>query len=38
MEQLKAATELENEKIENQKKIIENQLKDVRPLLKVYRN
>lgn len=35
MEQLKSATGSENIKIEKQKKLIEEQLKDVEPLLKV---
>ena len=35
MEQLRAETEKENERIEAQKKIIDEQLKDVEPMLKV---
>uniref|UniRef100_A0A1I7WK57 AAA domain-containing protein n=1 Tax=Heterorhabditis bacteriophora TaxID=37862 RepID=A0A1I7WK57_HETBA len=35
MQQLRAATEEENEKIEAQKKIIEEQLRDVEPMLRV---
>lgn len=35
MEQLRAATEKENEKIEAQKKVIEEQLKEVEPLIQV---
>ena len=35
MEELKAATEKENVKIEKQKKVIEEQLSEVEPLLRV---
>lgn len=35
MEQLRAATEKENEKIEAQKVVIEEQLKEVEPLIQV---
>lgn len=38
MEQLKAETEVENVRIEEQKKVIEEQLKDVEPMIRVSTN